>query len=67
MNGSNNPDESDGRPMHYCPVCTRKLCWDLKLDPVVRFEGLVPLYRANGFDAEARWCEEAIGLLKASP
>jgi archaemetzincin len=67
MNGSNNLDESDRAPLHYCPVCTRKLCWDLKLDPVARFESLIPFYRANGFERQADWCAEAIERLKASP
>lgn len=66
MNGSNHLPESDSRPMYYCPVCTRKLCWDLKLDPVARFEGLIPFYTANGLDDEAGWCAKAVGLLKPS-
>jgi archaemetzincin len=65
MNGSNSLEESDRAPLHACPVCTRKLCWDLKLDPVARFERLVPFYRANGFGDEADWCTKAVGLLKA--
>ncbi len=67
MNGSNSLEESDRAPLHDCPVCTRKLCWDLKLDPVARFRGLIPFYRANGLDDEADWSAKAVGLLRGSP
>ena len=68
MNGSNSLEESDRAPLHACPVCTRKLCWDLKLDPVARFRALIPFYRANGLDDEAEWASKAVDLLgKPSP
>jgi archaemetzincin len=34
MNGSNHLEEKDRRPMHLCPVCLRKLCWNLRVEPV---------------------------------
>lgn len=37
MNGSNSLPESDSKPLHLCPVCLRKLCWNLRVDPVRRF------------------------------
>src|SRR5262249_31133159 len=33
MNGSNSLAESDRKPLHVCPVCLRKLCWNLRLEP----------------------------------
>jgi archaemetzincin len=33
MNGSNNLDEGDRRPLTMCPVCLRKICWNLQADP----------------------------------
>ena len=33
MNGSNSLSESDRRPMHFCPVCLRKVLWNLQADP----------------------------------
>jgi archaemetzincin len=33
MNGSNHQEEKDRRPMHLCPVCLRKLCWNLQVEP----------------------------------
>ena len=53
-------------PLHACPVCTRKLCWDLKLDPVARFRALIPFYRANGLDDEAEWASKAADIARAA-
>jgi archaemetzincin len=33
MNGSNHRVESDSQPLAFCPVCYRKLCWNLQVDP----------------------------------
>jgi len=40
MNGSNSLDEVDRAPMHFCPVCLRKIYWGLKFDPVERYQKL---------------------------
>ncbi len=40
MNGSNNREESDRKPLHLCPVCLRKLCWNLQVEPVSYLEKL---------------------------
>src|SRR6266496_1551562 len=34
MNGSNHQEERDARPLCLCPVCLRKLCWNLWVEPV---------------------------------
>ena len=34
MNGSNHQGEKDRWPMNLCPVCVRKLCWNLQVEPV---------------------------------
>ena len=34
MNGSNHREEKDRRPTNLCPVCLRKLCWNLQVEPV---------------------------------
>ncbi len=34
MNGSNHREESDSRPLHLCPVCLRKLLWNLQVEPL---------------------------------
>ena len=34
MSGSNHQEERDARLLHLCPVCLRKLCWNLRVEPV---------------------------------
>ena len=33
MNGVNSLDEADRRPLHLCPVCLRKVLWNLQAEP----------------------------------
>jgi archaemetzincin len=55
--GSNNQQESDRRPLHLCPVCTRKLHSSVDFDPAVREEALAKVLRELGIDDEAAWSE----------
>ena len=64
MNGSNHQEEKDRRPMHLCPVCLRKLCWNLQVDPVAYLKRLGAFYEAHGFDEEARYCRDGMGRLQ---
>ena len=63
MNGSNHQEEKDRRPMHLCPVCLRKLCWNLRVEPVPYLTRLKAFCEQNGLDAEIRWYEGAIAAL----
>jgi archaemetzincin len=63
MNGSNHQEERDQRPMHLCPVCLRKLCWNLQIEPVPYLERLKAFFEQNALDAESRWYERAIAAL----
>jgi archaemetzincin len=63
MNGSNHQEEKDRRPMHLCPVCLRKLCWNLQVEPVPYLKKLEAFCSRHGFDAEAGWHEKAIAAL----
>jgi archaemetzincin len=63
MNGSNHQQEKDRRPMHPCPVCLRKLCWNLRAEPVAYLTKLKTFCRQNGFDAESGWYEKAAEAL----
>jgi archaemetzincin len=63
MNGSNHQEEKDRRPMHLCPVCLRKLCWNLQVGPVAYLGKLEAFCRRHGFGAEAGWYERAVALL----
>ncbi len=63
MNGSNHQGERDRRPLHLCPVCLRKLCWNLQVRPVSYLTGLKAFWREHGFGAEADWYEKAVVAL----
>ncbi len=60
MNGSNHQEEKDRRPMHLCPVCLQKLCWNLQVQPVRYLKKLKVFSEKNGFDAEGAWYEKAM-------
>jgi len=55
MNGSNSMGETDAQPLHLCPVCLRKLQWNIGFDPVVRYRRLHALCFEAGFQEEALW------------
>jgi archaemetzincin len=65
MNGSNHQEEKDRRPLHLCPVCLRKLCWNLQVEPVPYLRKLEAFCHRHGFDAEAGWYETAKAALAA--
>lgn len=55
MNGSNSLGEADAAPIDYCPVCHRKLLWNIGFDGVKRYSELLAFYRKHGMGAEATW------------
>jgi archaemetzincin len=63
MNGSNHQEERDRRPLHLCPVCLRKLCWNLQVRPIAHLTGLKAFCQEQGLGAEARWYENAVVAL----
>jgi archaemetzincin len=63
MNGSNHQEERDARPLHLCPVCLRKLCWNLRLEPVPYLTKLNTFCQQNRLDPESRWYEQALAAL----
>lgn len=54
MNGVNHQEERDSRPLNPCPVCLRKLCWNLQVEPVEYLRRLAAFCRAHGF-VEGEW------------
>jgi archaemetzincin len=66
MNGCNNLEESDSKPLHLCPVCLRKLCWNLQVEPVPYLEKLAAFSNKHGLNNESRWYRLAIKTLKGS-
>ena len=60
MNGSNHLAESDRRPLHFCPICLRKLQWNIGFDVLERYSALERANRAGGFTDEADWLTSRI-------
>jgi archaemetzincin len=64
MNGCNNQKEADGKPLHLCPICLRKLCWNLQVEPVKYLGRLEEFCRKHGLEDEAEWYRQARAALK---
>ncbi len=47
-----------------CPVCFRKLCWNLQVDPVEQCRKLKEFYGKSELKDEVDWCDRALELLK---
>jgi archaemetzincin len=62
MNGNNHQVERDGQPLHLCPVCLRKLCWNLQVRPAPYLRRLAAFHRDHGLDGPD-WLATAAGLL----
>jgi hypothetical protein len=50
-------------PLYPCPVCLRKLCWNLRVEPVPYLTKLKAFCEQNGLDLESRWYERARAAL----
>jgi archaemetzincin len=64
MNGSNHQEERDRRPLNLCPVCLRKLLWNLQAEPLPYLKRLGAFCQDNGLDEEAGWYAEAVAALE---
>ena len=53
MNGAYDLRESDARPILLCPVCRKKLCWNLELEPLDRYDRLSRALEREGLENEA--------------
>ena len=67
MNGSNHQEESDARPMWFCPEDEMKVWWAGGTDPVTRYDRLAEFVDAHGLDAEARFWRSSRAALGAVP
>jgi archaemetzincin len=65
MNGVNSLAEADRRPLHFCPVCLRKLMWNLQVEPAEYLAALEEFHRQQGQSDEADWYSEAAKRLTA--
>ena len=64
MNGSNSLEESNARPMFFCPVCLHKLQSSLGFRLKERYEALLEFCQSisdENFATACQWLEEAIG------
>src|SRR5262249_40795776 len=62
MNGSNHQEERDSRPAHLCPVCLRKLLWNLQVEPLPYLRRREPSAREHRL-GEADWSARAVEAL----
>lgn len=65
MNGTNSLEELDSQFAEPCPVCLRKLTWNIGLDPIARYEKLREFYRREQIDELATWLDRR--LAQVSP
>ena len=63
MNGVNHQAEADSKPLHLCPVCLRKVCWNLQADPKPYLSKLLTFCQENGLQDEVEWYAQAIVAL----
>ena len=64
MNGVNSQDEGDRKPLTMCPVCLRKVCWNLQVEPVKYLGELESFCREQKLTAEADWYHDAAAVLR---
>ncbi len=55
LNGSNHLNEADRKPLHLCPTCHQKLCWNQRVDPATYLCKQEGFCRKHGFTDEADW------------
>jgi archaemetzincin len=60
MNGGMSIAESDASPMEYCPLCHRKLAWNIGFDTVRRMSDLRGFYRRHGLEDDAAFMGERL-------
>jgi archaemetzincin len=64
MNGCNSLEEGDRTPLHPCPVCLRKLCWNLQVEPAAHLRRLAGFCQTHGLEEDGIWfatAAEAVG------
>jgi archaemetzincin len=59
MNGSNHQEERDQRPLYPCPVCLRKVLWNLQVEPLPYLRRLALFCQSQGLEDDAEWFARA--------
>ncbi|MDF1660990.1 MAG: archaemetzincin [Planctomycetota bacterium] len=53
--GANHLEESDSQPMHFCPICLRKLYHSKKFNVYERYKKLHAFFKKNKLKKEEKW------------
>jgi len=64
MNGSNSMEESDRRPLLPCPVCAKKLAWNLGTTRRSRYEALAEALALEGLERDAGRARQAADVIR---
>ncbi|MBI5537550.1 MAG: hypothetical protein HY898_32810 [Deltaproteobacteria bacterium] len=67
MNGSNSLGEMDRAPGFLCPVCLKKLQWNLRFDVRARYGRLRDLYRREKIEPWASWIDKRLRRIGPAP
>src|SRR5262249_9276358 len=63
MNGCNSQEEQDRAPLHPCPMCLRKLLWNLQVEPAAYLKRLAEFCERNGLE-DGGWYARAAEALE---
>jgi archaemetzincin len=68
MNGVWSVEELDNLPLHFCPICLRKLLFCFDFDPMEWYAGLLACFQRlpAPFLPEAEWLRARISIFQAS-
>lgn len=64
MCGSNHREESDRRPLWFCPECMPKVCWATGTSPVDRYKRLADFCGGNGLTKEREFYLRSVAALQ---
>lgn len=64
MCGSNHRDESDRRPLWFCPECAAKVWWATGADPAKRYSALAELCEKHKLAAESEFYKKSAAILE---
>ena len=67
MNGSNNLDEMDSRPMWLCPQCVQKVWWACSAEPAKRYQRLAEFAEKQYLAQEAEFWIKSHDRISVSP
>jgi hypothetical protein len=59
MNGTNNLDEEDAQPLHFCAQCTAKVCWASGAEPGAWMNAVREFLETAGLKEDAEFYRKA--------